>query len=204
MYWETPPNDNGKYYFNEDLRLWEQLPTDEFGFLLTDDRINELRPYPSWQWSWAILDFIPPTKKPLDGKYAWSEEELSWLKVVEPDESLKPDDGAEYLWSSEFTKWIHNPDFIEDPYAVVWDDESKDYVAFSEIYKESVKNPDFSFHGKSPNQIWPSWNLEEDGFWYSPIPYPEDLTKNYEWDEYTQEWFEIVMIVDEENNEPSQ
>lgn len=203
MYWETPPNDNGKYYFNEDLQLWEQLPVDEFGFLLTEDRIEQLRPHPSWNWSWAILDFIAPIEKPVDGKYDWNEETQAWEKVIEPDYSVKPSDGKKYLWSTEFQKWLHDPQFIDDPYAVVWDDKNKDYVGFSELYKDTVSNPEFSFNGKAPTQVWPSWTLEEDGFWYSPIPYPEDLTKYYEWDEYTQEWFEIPLETSEDTNGPS-
>jgi len=43
-----------------------------------------------------------------------------------------------------------------------------------------------------PPQPYPSWTLNEDTCQYdSPVPYPTD-DKNYEWDEETTNWKEII------------
>jgi hypothetical protein len=40
-------------------------------------------------------------------------------------------------------------------------------------------------------QPYPSWTLDDNGDWNSPIPFPSD-NKLYYWDEETQSWIEMT------------
>ena len=40
-------------------------------------------------------------------------------------------------------------------------------------------------------QPYPSWTLDENADWKSPVPYPND-GKQYSWNEETQSWVEIT------------
>ena len=44
-----------------------------------------------------------------------------------------------------------------------------------------------------PPKQYKSWTLDEETCWWiPPIPFPEDGTKTYEWDEETQTWTEMI------------
>jgi len=42
-----------------------------------------------------------------------------------------------------------------------------------------------------PDQPYPSWVLGEHNMWYPPVPYPEDATHMYRWDEASISWVVI-------------
>ena len=45
-----------------------------------------------------------------------------------------------------------------------------------------------------PPKPFKSWILNEDTCqWDSPVPYPSDITKDYEWNEDTLSWIEITL-----------
>jgi len=46
-------------------------------------------------------------------------------------------------------------------------------------------------------QPYPSWSLDENYIWQSPVPYPEDASpeKIYAWDEDNQEWKIVELTV---------
>jgi hypothetical protein len=48
--------------------------------------INEFvnpSPYPSWSLD-LNNDWQPPTPKPMQGNYYWSEQDLAWLEIISP------------------------------------------------------------------------------------------------------------------------
>lgn len=52
---------------------------------------------------------------------------------------------------------------------------------------------DFGEHGAFiPPQPYPSWTLDEEANWVSPVPYPED-DKPYTWNEETTSWDEVAL-----------
>jgi hypothetical protein len=59
----------------------------------------------------------------------------------------------------------------------------------------------FTFNGSKfiPPKPFESWVYVEDGnYWKSPVPYPEDETKEYEWNEDLMAWTDI-----DQNTAPS-
>ena len=49
-----------------------------------------------------------------------------------------------------------------------------------------------------PPKQYKSWTLDEETCWWiPPIPFPEDGTKTYEWDEEAQAWNEIKNNIEE-------
>ena len=51
------------------------------------------------------------------------------------------------------------------------------------------------FIGEQP---YPSWVLDENNIWVSPIGYPEDDSKKWEWNEEKQQW--DLLTPQEDNN----
>jgi len=45
----------------------------------------------------------------------------------------------------------------------------------------------------SPPQPYPSWTLDDECHWKSPVPHPED-GKSYTWNEETQSWEEENLL----------
>jgi hypothetical protein len=42
---------------------------------------------------------------------------------------------------------------------------------------------------------FPSWTLNTSTYtWEAPVPYPDDITINYNWDEDSQSWIETVSV----------
>ncbi len=48
-----------------------------------------------------------------------------------------------------------------------------------------------TFTAPRPLQPFPSWTWEN-GAWTPPVPYPDDETADYEWDEAEQKWVTII------------
>jgi hypothetical protein len=48
-----------------------------------------------------------------------------------------------------------------------------------------------------PPKPFDSWTINENtGHWDSPVPYPSDHTKDYEWNENTLSWIEVEVTFD--------
>jgi len=64
-------------------------------------------------------------------------------------------------------------------------------------FRKNFAGPGYSYDETRdafiPPQPYTSWLLDEDTcIWNPPVPYPTDDTKEWEWDEASQNWVEVV------------
>jgi hypothetical protein len=79
---KRPPKDGKEYMYDEKRRKWIEIKEkDVYGFPLTTERFEALRPFPSWIFS-EDVGWIPPVPMPEDGnRYVWEESGQRWVLI---------------------------------------------------------------------------------------------------------------------------